>query len=131
MGYQVDLMERMDLVEIVEGNLIQFTGTVDGAVVTLGVDVFKKTDEHIYALGIDMRVDDAGERTVNEELTNRYYRLPLDGIIEPGNVAIDSLAAPQDSAPLPIEYPEELPEDSWAPLNIGCVALELFHHVQD
>jgi hypothetical protein len=127
MGYQMDMVERVNLAEVDEGNSIQLTGTVNGKPVTLGVDVFKKTDEHLFAIGMAIQQTDGEQPTVDMELSERYFRLPLAGIIEPGDLTIDSVAAPLGVA----GEIDGLPDEAWRPLGVGCVALELFHLVTE
>jgi len=127
MGYQMDSVERVSLAEVEEGNSIQLTGTVNGKPVTLGVDIFKKTDDHFYAIGFATQQPDNGEVAVDSSLSDRYFRLPLQGVIKPGEVSIDSVAAPLSVA----GEVDRIPDEAWAPLQIGCVALELFHLVSE
>ena len=127
MGYQMDRVERVNLGEVEEGNSIQLTGTVDGKPVTLGVDVFKKTDEHLFAIGMAIQQTDGGQPTVDMDLSERFFRLPLQGVIEPGDISIDSVTAPLGVA----GEVDGIPDEAWAPLHVGCVALELFHLVAE
>jgi hypothetical protein len=122
MSFEMRSVEKIDLGEVRLGESIQITGSVEGRATTLGIDIFKQSGDWFFAAGFAERQGDNGEAEIDTNLTYRFYRLPLVGVIETGDITMESVALPDKFAGIV----EKLRDGSWTPFVISCIALEYF-----
>lgn len=123
MAHHMDFVEEVNLAEVAIGDSMQFLSTVGNDVRILGLLILARSATHHYALSRAMSLSNVGEMTIDRDLTKRYFRLPRQGFLRPGEIVLDNVGGP-----IGIHHElHELPDDVWTPISIGCVVLEFLH----